>query len=58
MRIEQVHISPASHQHFVDEFLDRWKLRPYDNPDEPALFGDCILIGMRYIIKKKIHHMT
>ena len=38
MRIEQVHISPASHQHFVDEFLDRWKLRPYDNPNEPALF--------------------
>ena len=37
MRIEQVHIS-LSHQHFVDEFLERWNLRLYDNPEEPALF--------------------
>ena len=37
MRIEQARISP-SHYHFVDEFLDRWNLRPYDNPEEPAVF--------------------
>jgi len=38
MRIEQAHISPASHQHFRDEFLERWNLREYDNPEEPAVF--------------------
>jgi hypothetical protein len=38
MRIEQAHISPVSHQHFRDEFLERWNLREYDNPEEPAVF--------------------
>ena len=37
MRIEQVYISPQI-SHFKKEFLSRWDLREYDNPNEPTLF--------------------
>ena len=37
MRIEQVYISPQI-SHFKKEFLSRWNLREYDNPNEPTLF--------------------
>jgi hypothetical protein len=35
--LQQVYISPQI-SHFKKEFLSRWDLREYDNPNEPTLF--------------------
>ena len=46
MRIEQVYISPQI-SHFKKEFLSRWNLREYDNPNEPTLFFGFEVIILR-----------
>jgi len=38
MRIQQAYISKSLGPMFKNEFLSRWDLREYDNPEEPAFF--------------------